>query len=174
MIRVGLWEKIDGLKGEGHHRNGRGQRRYDPMKENGRSGLWKARTAGSETGISDTPPPRVLLKGVLDGTDDGRTPRRKCPWGEAHRDGERAQEIRPAGQPIAGTGPICVASTDSRVQRYENLLHHGIPINGDSFERMAELVNVPKNSYVCLDKSGLLELLSQMEKYNWLHYEWNH
>ena len=113
------------------------------MKGDGRPGLRKACTAEPETGKPDTHPSRVLLKGVLDGTDDGRIPHRKCPRGEAHRDGERAQEIRPVGQPIAGTGPICAASTDSRVQRYEILLHDGIPINGDSYERMAELVNVP-------------------------------
>ena len=113
------------------------------MKENGRPGRWKACTVAPATGRPGTRPFRVLLKDVPDGTDDGRTPRRKCPWGAARRGNERAQETRPAGQPIAGPGPICAASTDSRVQRYENLLHHGIPINGDSFERMAELVNVP-------------------------------
>ena len=101
------------------------------MNEVGRPGLRKACIAEPETDKPDTHPSHVLLKGVQDGTDDGRMPHRKCPWGEAHRDDERAQEIRPAGQPIAGTGPICAASTDSRVQRYENLLHNGIPINGD-------------------------------------------
>ena len=101
------------------------------MKEDGRPGLRKACTAEPVTGKPDTHPSRVLLQGVPDGTDDGRMPHRKCLWGEARRDDERAQEKRPAGQPIAGTGPICAASTDSRVQRYENLLHNGIPINGD-------------------------------------------
>ena len=103
------------------------------MKEDGRPGLRKARTAGPEIGKPDTHPFRVLLKGVPDGTDDGRTPRRKCPWGAARRDDERAQETRPAGLPIAGKGLICAASTDSRVQRYENLWFD----------------NMPYNSYVC-------------------------
>ena len=127
MIREGLWERNDGLKGGGHHRNVQGQRRYDPMKEDGRPGLRKARTAGPAVGRPGTRPSRVLLKGVPDGTDDGRTPRRKCPWGAARRGDERAQETRPAGQPIAGTGPICAASTDSRVQRYENLWFDNMP-----------------------------------------------